>query len=580
MKKIILILISILFLGIILSNAQNVNVDLTVKFNGAIKSDSVYLFFYPTTSIELGQRLPKPDKKLVIHELKSTFQIYPGAYTLGVLAFGSKPLNTRIYIPPFENFRMELELNPLIIGQGGITSVEQINKVVLREDFKVNEKKGEIPLLKKGNVWKLEKKPEDLQDGKRYTFFVNEQQTTDLLNPKVLAYSNWLKLKNVYSNNEIVFDPSLYSMEYKESELLVADTMQQYQFKEFIKEVNGLEIKERPLLKNWGSPEKTALSIDSLIKEYSLLSDKYPKDISQISLEKELGLRIFENMVLTFSLGNPNDSESKEKKKEYLSGKEFEVKITKIKELINKLDPNSFLLKGEFVSSFPMMQNLLKDYPDIQESYNLPYGYFDEFIEKFIKESPNKKLCYNILLKKAVMSQFRDEEKSIELLNNLKNDAQYAEFINDVQINRILSQMNIKLGKIAPNFTVELLNGKKISLSDYQGKYVFIDFWGSWCGPCKIEIPYIKKFYNSISRDKLEIIGLAQDKEPELREYIKNKKIEYPNALAPKELLAKYGIRGYPTSFLINPKGKIVRMNVRGESTFELIKEEIENYFN
>lgn len=580
MKKIISAIFGIVFLGIISCNAQKVNVDLTIKYNGVIKSDSVYLFFYPTTNVELGQRLPLPDKKLVIHGFKNTFQIYPGAYTLVALAFGNKTLHTRIYIPPTDNFPIEISLNPAIIGWGGITDLEQIKEVTLRGKFNLNAKQGEIPMSKNGNIWKLEIKPDALKVGETYSFWVNEQATLDLLNPKVIPISDWHALENVYLNNELVFDPSLYSLVYKESELKVQDTLQQFQFRQFVNEINVLEKEKNEIFKKATSREAALPLFDTLIPKYSAIENKYPQDISQLIIEKELGLIAIKSILLDAPQGNQNDTEFKEKLKEYYLGEEFETYFTKINELINKLDPGSFLLNGEFTQSLKMMQDVLNEYPDVADKFNLSENYFDEFFDNFIKNSPNKKLCYSMLFTKALMFRSKDEAKTAAILDELKSNSQYTEFINNEQIERLLGELNIKPGKIAPNFSVDLLNGKKLSLSDFSGKFVFIDFWGSWCTPCRQEIPNIKKLYSSVSRDKLEIIGLAQDDEKNLRNYIEEQKIEYPNALAPKELLAKYGISRYPTSFLINPKGKIVRMDIKGADIMELIREEIEDYYN
>ncbi len=580
MKKVISTIIGIILLGIIMSNAQNVNVDLTVKFNGAIKSDSVYLFFYPTTSVELGQRLPIPDKKLVIHELKSTFQIYPGAYTFVALAFGNKTLHTRIYIPPVENFQMELEFNQAIIGWSGITDIEQIKEVTLRGEFNRNAKNGEIPMSKNGDVWKLDKKPGALVEGKVYSFWVNEQATLDLLNPKVVPNSDWHALENVYINNDLIFDPSLYSLVYKESEIKVSDTLQQFQFKQLVNEINLLEKEKSEIFKKAGSREAALPLFETLIAKYSKLENKYAQDISQMIIEKQLGLRIIKSLYLDAPQGNPNDAEIKDKRKEYFLGEEFGASFTKINELINRLDPNSFLLTGELGSNFMMMQSLLSEFPELAAQNYLSEKYYDEFVNHFIEESSNTKLCYTILLQHAYMLKSKDEAKTIEIFNELKSNPQYAEFVNIYQIDKLLNEMNVTLGKIAPDFSVELLTGKKISLNDFKGKYVFIDFWGSWCGPCRQEIPNIKMLYNSLSRDKLEIIGLAQDDETKLRNYIEEQNIEYPNALAPNEILIKYGISKYPTSFLLNPKGRIIKMNIRGADEIELIKNEIEDYFN
>lgn len=580
MKKNILILFCIFFLGLIIGNAQNVNVDLTVKFNGAIKSDSVYLFFYSTTSTELNQALPVPEKQFVFHNLSNKFQIYPGAYTMVGLAFGYVYLFTRIYIPPSPDFNMEITFNPSIIGWGGITEIEQINEVTLRGDFNSYGKNGEIPLTKKGSVWKLDEKPDVLNGAKEYTFFVNGQETTDILNPKVKPLATWHVFKNIYSNNELVFNPSLYSLVFKESVIKVKDTLQQFQFKQLVNEINLLEKERNEIFRNAKSREAALPLFDTLITKYYKIENKYPNDISQIIFEKELGLITIKSIFLNAPQGNQNDTEFKERLKEYYLGNEFETYFTTINKLINKLDKGSFLLNGEFYQSLEMMQNLLNEYPELAEKYNLSDNYYDEFFDNFIKTSPNKKLCYSMLFTKAAMLKTKDEEKTTAILNELKSNSQYNEFINNDHIERILGELNIKLGKIAPDFSVDLLNGKKISLNDYKGKFVFLDFWGSWCAPCRNEIPNIKKLYTSLSREKLEIIGLAQDDENKLRNYIQEQKIEYPNALAPKEVLSKYGISRYPTSFLINPKGKIVRIDVRGADAMEFIGQEIEDYFN
>ncbi len=578
MKKINLLLI-LMTLGIVFSYAQNVNVDLTVKYNSSIKSDSVYLFFYPTTKVELGQLLPVPDKRIVIHESESTFNIYPGAYTLGVLAFGSKSLNTRLYIPPVDKFEMEVVLNPVIIGWGGITDVSQIKEVTLRGDFNKFEKYGEILLSKNGNVWKLEEKPQILEDGQKYTFYVNEQETVDLLNPNILVFADWLVIKNVYSNNALIFDPSLYSLTYKESEINVIDTLKQYQFKQLVNNLNALD-KEKQKIFRASSREAAIPLVDALIPKYSALENEYSPDFSQLIIPKELELMTIKSIYLDAPQGNQNDPEFKEKQKDYFIGKEFETHFIKINDLTNTLDPNSFLLTEEFSNSFIYLQSLLDEFPELASKNNFSEKHYDEFIDDFIEKSSNKKLCYSLLLQQAVMSKSTDEAKAIAIIDEIKNNPEYAEFIDNLRIERILGELNIKLGRIAPDFSVDLLNGKKINLNDYKGKFVFIDFWGSWCNPCRQEIPNIKKLYSSLSRDKLEIIGLAQDDEPNLKNYIREQNIEYPNALAPKELLAKYGIVRYPTSFLINPKGKIVRIDIRGADAMELIREEIEDYYN
>ncbi|MEM9931906.1 MAG: hypothetical protein AAF840_19125, partial [Bacteroidota bacterium] len=77
--------------------------------------------------------------------------------------------------------------------------------------------------------------------------------------------------------------------------------------------------------------------------------------------------------------------------------------------------------------------------------------------------------------------------------------------------------------------------------------------------------------------DQLQIVGLAQDREPSLRKYLEKNPLPYPNALAPQAIEA-YGITSFPTTFLISPSGMIIAKNLRGESLPELVKSEIESH--
>ena len=70
---------------------------------------------------------------------------------------------------------------------------------------------------------------------------------------------------------------------------------------------------------------------------------------------------------------------------------------------------------------------------------------------------------------------------------------------------------------MAPDFEIQTVAGKHMKLSDFRNKFVFLDFWGTWCGPCRAEIPNIKKMANTIPSDKLQVIGLAKDESAKLK---------------------------------------------------------------
>ena len=107
---------------------------------------------------------------------------------------------------------------------------------------------------------------------------------------------------------------------------------------------------------------------------------------------------------------------------------------------------------------------------------------------------------------------------------------------------------------------------------------IFIDFWGSWCGPCLGEIPNIKKLYASVSKEKLKVIGLAYDDVNALAKCIEENKIEYPNAIAPDKTLKEYGITAYPTTLLIDPDGRIIAKNLRGSNLVAAVQEKMDSF--
>ncbi|HMP99858.1 MAG TPA: TlpA disulfide reductase family protein [Cyclobacteriaceae bacterium] len=120
----------------------------------------------------------------------------------------------------------------------------------------------------------------------------------------------------------------------------------------------------------------------------------------------------------------------------------------------------------------------------------------------------------------------------------------------------------------------EFTSKEKISLNDYRGKYLFMEFWGSWCGPCIQEIPHLKDLYNEVDKSKVDFIGIAEDTEEPLRKAIDKYALEWKQILSDKEneIVKNYGINSFPSSFLIDPEGKIVAKNLRGKSLADTLR--------
>jgi thiol-disulfide isomerase/thioredoxin len=118
----------------------------------------------------------------------------------------------------------------------------------------------------------------------------------------------------------------------------------------------------------------------------------------------------------------------------------------------------------------------------------------------------------------------------------------------------------------APAFDLKDLNGNPLTLSQAKGKVVLLNFWATWCGPCRAEIPDLIELQKKY-KDQLEIIGVAtEEDEPDadaLRKFVAKEGINYPVALASEQLEDKFGgIEALPTSFIIDEQGRIVQKHI------------------
>ena len=109
----------------------------------------------------------------------------------------------------------------------------------------------------------------------------------------------------------------------------------------------------------------------------------------------------------------------------------------------------------------------------------------------------------------------------------------------------------------APNFTLKTLNGAQVSLNSFQGKLIFLNFWGTWCYWCKVEMPSMQNLYNELKDMDFEIVAVnVGDSEQTARSYIKENNFTFPVLLDSYQAVAgMYGIRGYPTTFIIDKNG-------------------------
>lgn len=134
------------------------------------------------------------------------------------------------------------------------------------------------------------------------------------------------------------------------------------------------------------------------------------------------------------------------------------------------------------------------------------------------------------------------------------------------------------VGSVMPNFTLKTPDGKDISLTDFKGKYVLVDFWASWCGPCLREMPNVVKLYKECKGKNFEIFGVSLDNKKDAWEKaIKANGMKWPQGSDLKgwgsEPARLCNVSAIPFTVLIDPEGEVIAIDLRGEQLHAKVKE-------
>ncbi len=314
----------------------------------------------------------------------------------------------------------------------------------------------------------------------------------------------------------------------------------------------------------------------------TILNDKGEFKFERESLESQIfKLSITFNEYVFVAKNGDEIKFSTDLKNEYyqytLSGSDNADKMQEFNEINHQNQLSTNKIKDEFeakVEANPdQADDLMEKYRPL---YMEAYQKANAAVVKFAMDNTNSLVSFYAL---NLIDARENEEALIQYADKIDPSLKQNEAVKKF-IDQITRLKTTAVGAKAPDFEIGDPTGKKIKLSDFKGKYVLLDFWASWCAPCREESPTLVKAYQTYKDRNFTIFGVSLDKNKEAwLGAVKQDNYTWPQASdlndfeSPSAVL--YNVSAIPTSYLIDPNGTIIAKNLRGEELESFLRKTI-----
>ena len=558
------------------------NVRGTVTLSGDTAPDSIYVGIYQLKKWG-WDRYPFHDHIALSRSTSSdfSFRLERGAYCITAWAYGYDRAYTNFVVPDDKTpLLFDFELCPLSLP-------EDYEKVSVVGDFCDWRPQKALPLIFDGTVWQLES-PAETKQGTRYSFlFLKPKENSsmfiyhDRYSPNVdkrLLRPQMASFYSVYDGEKIELDPGSFQNPPKQGQIEIDGLGYEQQLNTVYDDFRNFLLS----FERYGSANALVNNPDKfagMLVEFDSLKAQYDPEIRTILIEEW-----FEEFALFHPFWRLIHSAYNEEKLDSLhyqaalQSKDFIAFMDVCMRQFQDMDLYSPLLEGGIADDLLQLQYLLDDASiSVRQRYDIHKNYFEERLVDVIKKG-TRTTSSHILYKLIGTLYFKKQyDKAEYYLDWMKREfADTPAYVSHVQ-NIFEKWLRLRLGAPAPAFTARTFDGDNVSLADYKGKFLFIDFWATWSGQSVLDVPDKINLVQSISTDSLVLLGLVPGDKEQL-EFIKERNIPYVNAISNVDLEEQYGIEYLPTNYLIDPNGRILAKDLKGDGLTALVREQMRLY--